>query len=115
MALVLNSTITQSTVLCRPRRLSSEQMIINEELMKLSVLMPVFNEVETIAAIVERVLAVPLDLEIILVNDASSDGTAVVLARLATPNLKIIHHPVNRGKGAAIRTALEVATGDVIV
>ncbi|CAN5660614.1 glycosyltransferase family 2 protein [soil metagenome] len=83
--------------------------------MKLSVLIPVFNEVETIAAIVERVQAVPLDLEIILVNDASSDGTAVVLGRLPTTNLKIIHHPVNRGKGAAIRTALEAATGDVIV
>jgi glycosyltransferase involved in cell wall biosynthesis len=83
--------------------------------MKLSVLMPVFNEVATIIPVVERVLAVPVDQEIVLVNDASSDGTADLIAPLARPRVKIIHHRVNRGKGAAIRTALEAATGDLIV
>lgn len=83
--------------------------------MKLSILMPVFNEVSTIAAVVERVQAVPLDQEIVLVNDASSDGTSSVLDQLAHPGLKIIHHGSNHGKGAAIRTALEAASGDVIV
>jgi glycosyltransferase involved in cell wall biosynthesis len=83
--------------------------------MKLSVLMPVFNEVSTIIPVVERVLAVPLDQEIVLVNDASSDGTADIVAPLARPRVKIIHHPVNHGKGAAIRTALAAATGDLIV
>ncbi|MEP7356479.1 MAG: glycosyltransferase family 2 protein, partial [Anaerolineales bacterium] len=83
--------------------------------MKLSVLMPVFNEVATIAPVVERVLAVPVELEIVLVNDASSDGTFEIVEPLARPGLKIIHHPTNRGKGAAIRTALEAATGEVIV
>ena len=83
--------------------------------MKLSVLMPVFNEVSTIAAVVERVQAVPIDQEIVLVNDASSDGTSEVVDQLAQSGVKIIHHRSNHGKGAAIRTALEAATGEVIV
>ncbi len=83
--------------------------------MKLSVLMPVFNEASTIIDVVARVQAVALDQEIVLVNDASSDGSAQIIDRLASPNVRVIHHPTNRGKGAAIRTALEAATGDVIV
>jgi len=83
--------------------------------MKLSILMPVFNEAPTIAAIVERVRAVPLDKEIVLVNDASSDGTHSIVEDLTGPDIKVIHHPINRGKGAAIRTGLEAATGDVVV
>jgi glycosyltransferase involved in cell wall biosynthesis len=83
--------------------------------MKLSVLMPVYNEVDTIAAVVARVQEVLPGHEIVLVNDASSDGTAEILDQLSTSDLTVIHHPVNRGKGAAIRTALEAATGDVVV
>ncbi len=77
--------------------------------------MPVFNEAPTIAAIVERVRAVPLDKEIVLVNDASSDGTYSIVEDFTGPDIKVIHHPINRGKGAAIRTGLEAATGDVVV
>ena len=77
--------------------------------------MPVFNEASTIADVVARVQAVPLDQEIVLVNDASSDGSAQIVDKLASPNVRVIHHPTNRGKGAAIRTALEAATGEVIV
>ncbi|RPJ28720.1 MAG: glycosyltransferase family 2 protein [Chloroflexi bacterium] len=83
--------------------------------MKLSILMPVFNEATTIAAVVARVQAVALDQEIVLVNDASSDGTAQIVAQLASPHVRVIHHPTNHGKGAAIRTALEAASGEVIV
>ena len=83
--------------------------------MKLSVLMPVFNEATTIEAIVERVLAVPLDQEIVLVDDASSDGTADIVSKIQTARVKVIHHPTNHGKGAAIRTALEAAGGELIV
>jgi glycosyltransferase involved in cell wall biosynthesis len=82
---------------------------------KLSVLMPAFNEAKTIREVVARVQAVPLDLEIVLVNDASSDGTAGIVDDLASSDVRVLHHPVNRGKGAAIRTALDAATGDLIV
>jgi dolichol-phosphate mannosyltransferase len=83
--------------------------------LKLSILIPVFNEATTIAAVVERVRAVALDQEIILVNDASSDGTAQIVDQLASPQVRVIHHSTNHGKGAAIRTALEAATGEVVV
>jgi glycosyltransferase involved in cell wall biosynthesis len=83
--------------------------------MKLSILMPVFNEEATIAAVVERVRAIPIDHEIVLVNDASSDGTHGIVENLTGPDLRVIHHPVNRGKGAAIATGLAAASGEVIV
>jgi len=83
--------------------------------MKLSIIMPVFNEVDTVAAVVARVQAVPIEQEIVLVNDASSDGTQEIVNRLASPCVKVVHHPINRGKGAGIRTGLEMATGDVVV
>ncbi|MEE9617247.1 MAG: glycosyltransferase family 2 protein [Anaerolineae bacterium] len=89
--------------------------------MKLSVIIPVYNEAATIAQVVEQVLEVELDTvekEIIVVNDGSTDGTGAVLTTLAArwPNPpKIVHHERNRGKGAAIRTALEHVTGDVVI
>ena len=83
--------------------------------MKLSILMPVFNEAPTIAAIVERVLAVPLDQEIILVNDASSDGTRAIVDQLQSARVKVLNHPGNQGKGAAIQTALAAASGELVV
>lgn len=83
--------------------------------MKLTVLIPAFNEAATIAAVVARVQAVPLDLEIVLVNDASSDGTPGIVDGLAAGGVRVLHHAVNRGKGAAIRTGLEAATGDLVV
>lgn len=83
--------------------------------MKVSIVMPVFNEETTIEEIVRRVLAVPLDLELLIVDDASADGTVAALARLTDPRIRVLRHPKNRGKGAAIRTAIPEATGDVIV
>jgi len=89
--------------------------------MKLSVIIPVYNEAATITQVVEQVLEVELDTvekEIIVVNDGSTDGTGAVLTTLAArwPNpLKVVHHERNRGKGAAIRTALEHVTGDVVI
>lgn len=77
--------------------------------------MPVFNEARTIAEIVERVQVVPVEKEIVLVNDASSDGTHEIVKGLASSTVRVIHHPINRGKGAAIRTGLAAATGEVVV
>jgi dolichol-phosphate mannosyltransferase len=83
--------------------------------MKLSVLVPVFNEEAGIAAILERVAAVPLDKEIIVVDDCSSDGTKEILQTIQIPDLRLEQHHVNRGKGAAIRTAIELAEGDAVI
>lgn len=81
--------------------------------MKLSVLIPVYNEERSVAALVERVRAVPVPKEIVVVDDCSTDNTLAVLA--AIPDIVVLRHPVNRGKGAAIRTALARATGDVVL
>lgn len=83
--------------------------------MKLSVLIPVYNEVQTIAALVQRVLAVPLDQEIVLVDDGSSDGTSQVVDKLVSFRVKVIHCLTNQGKGTAVRSGLEAAIGDIIV
>ncbi len=85
--------------------------------MKLSILMPVFNEERTVASAVKRVLDVdyPCDIELVVVDDGSRDGTAAALAALSDPRLLQSAHPLNRGKGAAIRTAARVATGDYMI
>jgi glycosyltransferase involved in cell wall biosynthesis len=87
------------------------------ESIRLSVLIAAYNEERTIAAAVERVRTVPLDIEIVAVNDGSSDGTGAAIDRLqAEGKIDIaLHHAKNRGKGAALRTAIEAASGDVMV
>jgi glycosyltransferase involved in cell wall biosynthesis len=84
---------------------------------KLSILMPVFNEAETVAAVVKRVLDVPYpcEVELVIVDDGSVDATPQILAQLADPRVSVHTHPVNRGKGAAVRTAAERATGTHVV
>jgi glycosyltransferase involved in cell wall biosynthesis len=82
-----------------------------------SVIVPVFNEHATVAAVIDRLLTIdfPTEREIIVVNDGSSDGTREVLGRLeGTPRLRIVHAEVNRGKGHAIRLGLDQARGEVI-
>jgi glycosyltransferase involved in cell wall biosynthesis len=90
-----------------------------DKLETISILIPVYNEKGTIEEILRRVRAAQvgnLTREIVIVNDASTDGTDQVLAKLPdSPDLKIVTHPQNRGKGAAIRTAMEHATGDVLL
>jgi len=85
--------------------------------LKVSVLMPVYNERATVTHAIARVRAVPMDSEIICVDDCSSDGTRDVLASLRDSGQidGLILHEKNQGKGAAIRTALAHATGDVVV
>ena len=83
--------------------------------MRISVLIPVFNEADSILEIIKRVRAVPIDAEIVVVDDHSTDCTAEVLAELRWDNIIVLTHPNNRGKGAAIRTALAAASGEVAV
>lgn len=87
--------------------------------MKLSIVIPVFNEAATIAKIVGLVRAVEVGMEkeILLVDDCSRDGTRDVLAGLAaeSADLKVIYHEVNQGKGAALRSGFSAATGDIVL
>ena len=83
--------------------------------MKLSVIIPVYNERDTVLEAISRVRAVPLEKELIVVDDASTDGTPDLVEPLVGPDLKLIRQPHNRGKGAAIRRALEEVTGEVVV
>jgi dolichol-phosphate mannosyltransferase len=82
---------------------------------KLSVIMPVYNERGTIEEILRRVCAAALDKEIIVVDDGSSDGTRQYLAGLDEEGIKVVFHARNRGKGGAVRTGLAHATGEVVI
>jgi dolichol-phosphate hexosyltransferase len=85
---------------------------------KLSILMPVYNEFATLASAVKEVLAVdyPCDVELVIVDDGSTDGTLSLYEALAEDSrVSIQRHAQNQGKGAAIRTAAEVATGDYVI
>jgi len=83
---------------------------------RLSVVIPVYNEVATIEALLARVREVPLDLEVIVVDDGSTDGTREILPRLEGSLIdRLVMHEKNAGKGAALRTGFKHATGDVVV
>ena len=84
--------------------------------MKLSVIIPVYNEVESIQVILKRVQAQKLMHEIIVVDDGSIDGTRSVLKKLDGKNgVRVILHEINKGKGAAVRTGMAAAKGDILL
>ena len=84
--------------------------------MKISVIVPVYNEVSTVGEIVERIRATPFETEIILVDDGSSDGTRDKLQTLVrADDVRVFLHKENRGKGAALRTGIARATGDIVL
>jgi glycosyltransferase involved in cell wall biosynthesis len=84
--------------------------------MRISVVVPVYNEKATVVEIVRRIRAVPIPKEIILVDDGSTDGTRDVLAALdCGQDLRVVLHERNRGKGAAVRTGFAQATGEIVI
>jgi glycosyltransferase involved in cell wall biosynthesis len=83
--------------------------------MRLSVLIPAYNEEQTLAEVIRRVSEVDLDKEIIVVDDCSTDRTREILLSIRQQGLVALSHDTNRGKGAAIRTALAAASGDAII
>jgi glycosyltransferase involved in cell wall biosynthesis len=85
--------------------------------MQISVIIPVYNEVSTIREIVARVQAVDLEKEIIIIDDGSTDGTREQLHEitLSHENVRVLYHDHNQGKGAALRTGFESASGDIVI
>jgi glycosyltransferase involved in cell wall biosynthesis len=85
--------------------------------MKLSVVMPVYNEQTTLEQVIARVLAVPLDMELICVDDGSTDSSREILSRLQQthPQVRVELQPGNMGKGAALRRGIQLATGDFVI
>jgi glycosyltransferase involved in cell wall biosynthesis len=108
----LSNSVVESLV----PRLRGRTPIAPEEV-RLSVLIPVYNEEQTIRVIVEQVRSVPIRTEIICVNDRSTDGSREILDRLHGSGLidVLVHKEQNEGKGAAIRTALAHSTGNIVI
>jgi len=83
--------------------------------MKLSIVMPVYNEIRTIEEIIQRVQAVDMEKELVIVDDCSTDGTREFLQRLDGKGAKVLFQDQNRGKGAALKTGFMHVTGDIVV
>lgn len=83
--------------------------------MKLSVIVPVYNERDFIEEVIKQIEQVNVDKEIIIVDDCSTDGTKEYLKKLSKDNLRVIYHDQNQGKGACIRTALKYVKGDYVI
>ena len=83
--------------------------------MKISVVIPVYNEIGTIEEIIRRVMQVKLEKEIIIVDDGSTDGTKAKLEKLERKEIKVLYHQKNKGKGAALKTGFKNCQGEIII
>ena len=92
-------------------------MISQETFKKLSIVMPVYNEKDTVEKIISRVMSVEVGLEkeLVIVDDFSQDGTRDILAKLNDPRIKVFFHPENLGKGSALQTGFSKAAGDIVL
>jgi glycosyltransferase involved in cell wall biosynthesis len=92
-------------------------MISQETFQKLSIVMPVYNEKDTVEKIISRVMSVDVGLEkeLVIVDDFSQDGTRDILAKLNDPRIKVFFHPENLGKGSALQTGFSKAAGDIVL
>lgn len=82
---------------------------------KLSVIIPVFNEEKTIAALLHKVLKVPIEKELIIVDDGSNDNSATIISNFISEKIHLYRHKENRGKAAAIKTALQYVQGNIVI
>jgi len=82
---------------------------------RISVVIPVYNERSTVREVLDAVLAQSYDLEIVVVDDASTDGSRDILTAIEDPRIRVLLHDRNRGKGAALRTGFEAVRGDIVV
>jgi glycosyltransferase involved in cell wall biosynthesis len=92
-------------------KLSTEETIKQT---RLSVVMPVYNEVNTVLRVVDRVLDLDLDIDLIIVDDGSTDGTRDILQTVDDERVQIVLHEFNQGKGAAVRTGYKHAVGEIV-
>jgi glycosyltransferase involved in cell wall biosynthesis len=87
--------------------------------MKLSIVVPVYNEKKTVTEILERIDKTPYEKEIIVIDDCSTDGTREILRQLDSsrkiPSVRVLYHEVNQGKGAALRSGITATTGDIVI
>ncbi len=83
--------------------------------MKLTILLPVYNEARTLDGLIARLLALDIEKEIVAVDDCSRDFSATILEKYASDKFRVIRHDQNQGKGAAVRTALRHASGDYVI
>ena len=79
---------------------------------RLSVIMPVYNEKDTVLRVLDRVLAVPIEKQVIIVDNCSTDGTKEILQSIQADNVQVIYHPQNLGRGTSVRTGLAHCSGD---
>lgn len=93
---------------------SRKQYVSTENSTELSVIMPVFNEVKTVITVIDRVLSLDLDLDLIVVDDGSTDGTRDLLLGYEKDRVQIVLHEKNMGKGAAVRTGFHHAGGEIV-
>ena len=86
--------------------------------MKVSIIMPVFNEMKTVDQILQKILRVDLDeheKEVIIVDDGSTDGTVEYLKSIKNPSIKVVFHKINLGKASAVQTSKQHVTGEVVI
>ncbi len=117
---ILNRLVDTSSLVAAELAEYSETYAVDNQIdmtaYKLSVIIPVYNEEKTLWLVISRVAALPLNTEIVIVDDFSTDGTRDILLKLVdVPGLKVILKEKNEGKGAALRTGLQHVTGDYII